>query len=79
MLPFPFRSTHHSSDCNETFTSCKHARNDFGNIKKLKILLTGVPSVALPGAHTIHPIKKTYYLEYPVLSYQEHKPFNRMR
>ena len=30
----PTRSTHHSSDCYETFTSCsKHARGGFGNLK----------------------------------------------
>ena len=44
----PYRSTHHSSDCNETFTSCcKHARGGFGNVKKFKIVLAGVPGVAL--------------------------------
>ena len=53
----PYRSPHRSSDCDETFTSCcKHARSGFGNLKNLEIVLVGVPDVALPGAHTIHPI-----------------------
>ena len=50
------RSTHPSSDCDETCISCKHARNGFGKIKILKIILTGVPIVVLPGAHSFHPI-----------------------
>ena len=41
----PYRSTHHSSDCDETFRSCcKHACSGFGN---LKIVLAGVFVVAL--------------------------------
>ena len=36
-----------SSDCNEFFTSCKHAHGGFGNSKNLKIALAGVSSVAL--------------------------------
>ena len=53
MLPFPYRSIHRSSHCNETFTSyCKHARGDFGN---LIFFLAGVPGV-LAGAHSVHPI-----------------------
>ena len=49
----PYRSTHCSSDCDETFTSCKHARVGFGNKKNV---LAGVTGVALQGARTIHPI-----------------------
>ena len=44
----PYRSTHRSSDCDESFTSCyKHSRGGFGNLKNLKIVLAGVPGVAL--------------------------------
>ena len=46
-LVLPQRSTHHSSDCDETFTSCKHARGGFGNLKNFKIGLAGVPCAAL--------------------------------
>ena len=54
----PYRSIHSSSDCDETFTSCcKHPRGGFGNLKNLKIVLAGVPGVALSGAHTFHPIE----------------------
>ena len=41
----PYRSTHCSSDCDESFTGCcKHARGGFGNFK---IVQAGVLSVAL--------------------------------
>ena len=44
----PYRSTHRSSDYDETSKSyCKHARGGFGNLKNLKIVLAGVPGVAL--------------------------------
>ena len=57
----PYRSTHHSSDCYETFTSCsKHALSGFGNLKKLKTVLAGVPCVLIPGEHTFHPIAKKF-------------------
>ena len=47
MLHFPHKSTHRSSDCDETFTSCcKHARDGFEN-KKIKIVLAIVLGVAL--------------------------------
>ena len=55
----PYRSTHRSSDCNETFTSCcKHDRSGLGNFIKLKIVLAGVPGVALSLQEhiTVHPI-----------------------
>ena len=53
----PYRSTHGSSDCDETFTSCcKHDRGCFQNLKNLKILLAGVPGVPLPGAYNFHLI-----------------------
>ena len=42
------RSTHHSSDCDETFTSYwKHARAGFLILKILKTVLAGVSGVAL--------------------------------
>ena len=40
----PVYETHHLSDCDETFTSCKHSHGGFGN---LKIMLARVPGVAL--------------------------------
>ena len=44
----PYRNTHRSSDGDETFTSCcKHARGGYENLKNLKIVLAGVPGVAL--------------------------------
>ena len=43
----PYRSPHRSSDCDETFTSCKHSGDGFGNSKNLKIVLAGVLGVAL--------------------------------
>ena len=44
----PYRSPHRSSDCDETFTSCcKNSRGSFGNLKKFKIVLAGVPGVAI--------------------------------
>ena len=54
----PYRSTHRSSDCDETFTSCcKHSRGSFGN-KKIKNC-TSRDTRCCPfstGAHTVHPI-----------------------
>ena len=48
MLHFPYRGIHRLSDCDETFTSYwKHARDGFGNLKNVKIVLAGVPGVAL--------------------------------
>ena len=42
----------HSSDCDETFTSCcKHACGDSANLENLKIILVGVPGVALHSDH----------------------------
>ena len=55
MLYFPYKSKHHSSVCDETFTnSCKYTHGGFGNLKNLKIVLAGVLNVAL-GAHIVHP------------------------
>ena len=57
MLHFPYRSTHGSSDYDQTFTSyCKHVRGGFGNLKVFKIVLAGVPGVCPTGAHSVHPI-----------------------
>ena len=43
-----YRRIHHSFYCDETLTSCwKRARGDFGNLRKLKIVLAGVSCVAL--------------------------------
>ena len=43
-----YRSTHRSSDCDETFTSyCNHAWGGFGNLRNLKTILAWVPGVAL--------------------------------
>ena len=51
MLLFPYRSTHRSSDCDETSISfCKQGRGGFVNLKSLKIVLAGVSGV--PGVHS---------------------------
>ena len=48
VLHVPYRSIYRSSDCVETFTSyCKDARGGLANLKYLKIVLAGVPGVAL--------------------------------
>ena len=78
----PYRSSHRSSDCDETFTSCcKRARGGFGNLENLKIVLAGVPSphvLILTKFFILDLRNKTkiniymislYYLEYPVLPY----------
>ena len=59
MLHFPYKSTHRSSDCDETFRNCcTHACGGIRNLKNLKIVLGGVSGVALfpRGAHTVHAI-----------------------
>ena len=40
----PYRTTHPSSDCEETFTSCcKHVLGGFGSLNNIKNVLAGVP------------------------------------
>ena len=60
----PYRSIRHSSDYDVTFKSCcKHARDGFGNLKNLKIVLAGVPGVALSvQEHTpFIPLQRNFY------------------
>ena len=48
MLHFPYKVTHDPFDYDECFTSySKHTRGGFGNLKNVKIVLAGVPGVAL--------------------------------
>ena len=48
MLHFPYWSIQRSSDRDETLTSYwKHARGGSGNLKNVKMVLAGVPGVAL--------------------------------
>ena len=48
MLPYQEYTVKRSSDGDETLTSCcTHARGGFGNLKIKKIVLAGVPGVAL--------------------------------
>ena len=79
----PYRITHRSSDKRRNCTSCcKLASVDFGNLKKLKNVLDGVPCVSLQSEldeilHTFPsrqitvymaiPFSHLYYLWYPVL------------
>ena len=50
--------------CDETFTRCcKHPCGGFGNLKKLTIVLAGVPGVCPTGAYSVHVMKLSKLLE----------------